>query len=453
MSTLHCIDNAPNGYRDLTNAHTMFAKSYKKQDPTKRGRFNVGEKLVLALCDEARITSTTGTVMFDRDRTRRTTSTKTKAGSEFVGELQLTLIEWETVSKKVQLLIPPITTVYNAKDIPSRKPVKTFEVRLPTEIADESGIMRSKQRKTEVRLYKVLAGETSMLYERGIPVVELETKWHVDVQQKIPLNIERDNVSPAYEKAIYVAVLNEMHEKVADEEASAPWVRTAMEDARISDAAVTKVMDVRFGTERVSYDPSDKGSNKEAVSHGHVVVPGGAMSKAEWKNVKKANAIEAAGKKFPTNLDYSLDKIVPPERYDTHQQKFVRLIEQVSPLLLAHAVTVQIIDDPDEKIYGCSQWLKDGYIFTINIAHQDCSDWKANFHLLIHEAAHHAVQSNDHLCRQFYTTVADLGSMLAQIVLAKPKFFDEIPHLMPTPIVLRPEDDEEAEAAAGAKDC
>src|SRR5271169_2477616 len=58
-SVLTCTDNAPKGYLDLSHAHTMFAPSYKRLDATKRGRFNVGEKLVLALCDEASITSTT----------------------------------------------------------------------------------------------------------------------------------------------------------------------------------------------------------------------------------------------------------------------------------------------------------------------------------------------------------------------------------------------------------
>src|SRR5690242_10340310 len=43
-------DDAPEGFADLTHAYTLFAASSKKHDATQRGRFNLGEKLVLALC-------------------------------------------------------------------------------------------------------------------------------------------------------------------------------------------------------------------------------------------------------------------------------------------------------------------------------------------------------------------------------------------------------------------
>ncbi len=57
MSTLTCRDNAPDGYRDLSEAHTLFASSSKKADPTKRRRFNAGEKFVLVMCESAKVTS------------------------------------------------------------------------------------------------------------------------------------------------------------------------------------------------------------------------------------------------------------------------------------------------------------------------------------------------------------------------------------------------------------
>jgi hypothetical protein len=53
-------DNDPEGFSKLEHAFTLFAESDKKSDPTKRGRFNLGEKLVLALCRHATIASTKG---------------------------------------------------------------------------------------------------------------------------------------------------------------------------------------------------------------------------------------------------------------------------------------------------------------------------------------------------------------------------------------------------------
>lgn len=445
LSTLKCVDDSPNGYRDLKNAHTMFAKSYKKSDPTKRGRFNVGEKLVLALCDEAQIKSTTGTVVFKRDRTRETVAEATKRGSEFTGKLQLSDAEFEEITSRVRQLIPPITTVYNRQTIPSREPVKTFNATLPTEVADDGGTMKIRQRETQVRLYETLPGETPTLYERGIPVVELQTKWHVDVQQKIPLNIERDNVNPSYQKAICVAVVNEMHEAIQEEDATAPWVRSALANPSISDAAVNTVVKARFGDRVASFDPNDPGANRNATADDVTVVTGGSMSKDEWAQVKRAGAIVPTTKLgYATNLALKLDKIVPPDEYDSDVQKFVRLIETVSPLLLSHSVTVKVVNDKDDKIYGCSQWKKGSYLFTVNIAHQDCSNWEMNFELLLHEAAHHAVQRNDHLFTGFYEAVTMLAAKLGQIALVRPELFAGIPITMPVPAPLVPSKPEEA---------
>jgi hypothetical protein len=57
-------DDAPGGFADLSHAYTLFAESVKKNDPTRRGRFNLGEKMVVALCSEAEISSVTGTIVF-----------------------------------------------------------------------------------------------------------------------------------------------------------------------------------------------------------------------------------------------------------------------------------------------------------------------------------------------------------------------------------------------------
>src|SRR5258708_4630629 len=149
-SVLTCVDNSPTGYKDLSTAHTMFAESYKKADATKRGRFNVGEKYVLALCESATIASTTGQVIFKPNGQRKTSPTKTTVGSIFQGTLDLTDNEWDAVNKQVSLLFPPIQTFYNGVEIPTRKPIHTFTATLPTEIADENGIARLRKRKTEI---------------------------------------------------------------------------------------------------------------------------------------------------------------------------------------------------------------------------------------------------------------------------------------------------------------
>ena len=139
MSTLTCRDNAPEGYRDLSEAHTLFGSSGKKSDPTKRGRFNAGEKFVLVMCDSAKVTSTTGQIIFQSNGKRKETDVSTEAGTEFQGVLEMTQEEWIEVGRQVQLLLPPIQTTYNGVEVLGRKPLKSFDETLPTEVANDRG--------------------------------------------------------------------------------------------------------------------------------------------------------------------------------------------------------------------------------------------------------------------------------------------------------------------------
>src|SRR5438093_6429943 len=73
-------DDAPEGFRDLSHAFTLFADSTKKTNPEQRGRFNLGEKLVLAICDEVTIMTTKGGLRFDSGGRHRLRSSQS-AGS------------------------------------------------------------------------------------------------------------------------------------------------------------------------------------------------------------------------------------------------------------------------------------------------------------------------------------------------------------------------------------
>ncbi len=48
IADLVVSDDDPEGFANLADAYTLFAESYKKANPQQRGRFNIGEKLVIA---------------------------------------------------------------------------------------------------------------------------------------------------------------------------------------------------------------------------------------------------------------------------------------------------------------------------------------------------------------------------------------------------------------------
>lgn len=423
-SELTVTDDSPEGFRDLTDSYTMFAESYKKANPEKRGAFNLGEKYVLALCDEASITTTTGRVTFDDNGRHPTRNVKRERGSEFRGSIRLKIGEWEEMCAATLKLIPPVPTCFNGKEISSRKPIRSWAATLPTVMSDEEGNLRHTARETTVTVYPVLARETATLYEMGIPVVEINAKYHVSVGQKVPLNIDRDNVTPAYQKTIYVELLNHTQDLMEEKDANAIWVRTAASDSRCSNEAIKTVLDLRFGEDRVGYDPSDVGSNREATAHNWTVVTGGSMSAGEWANAKRARAIEPAGTVFPTNLKGKVpDKVYRRPEWTPEMLAYGTFVERVSSLLIRHAVTVEYIRDKD-IVAACTDHAETH--ITINLAQHSVDNWQRNIELLLHELSHRVVKSNDHLIHEFYRTVGRLGAKLSLLAVENPELFEAV---------------------------
>src|SRR6202166_521249 len=70
LADLTVEDDSPEGFRDLAHAYTLFAESYKRSNPDQRGQFNLGEKMVLAVCESSSISTTKGTVVFDPEEGR-----------------------------------------------------------------------------------------------------------------------------------------------------------------------------------------------------------------------------------------------------------------------------------------------------------------------------------------------------------------------------------------------
>src|SRR5256885_13010319 len=123
---LEVVDNSPDGFADLTHAFTLFAPSAKVHDETKRGRFNLGEKLVLAICDDAVVQSTKGSYRFD-SKGRTTLRGKTTEGSRFSARIRLTKAEVAEVEALFFQLLTPVgvATTFNGMVLRHRSPVRS----------------------------------------------------------------------------------------------------------------------------------------------------------------------------------------------------------------------------------------------------------------------------------------------------------------------------------------
>jgi hypothetical protein len=426
-ATLSIRDNSPAGFADLSHAFTLFAESAKKGNPEKRGRFNLGEKLVIAICSEFQIVSTGGGVRFD-DEGRHTLRAKRDEGTEIVCTLKMTRTEIDDVVAAVENLIAPrgIVTTFNGKRLAEQAPLCKFTATLPTVIADDEGALRNSTRQTVVELYEVAAGREPMICEMGIPVVAHDSRFTANIMQKVPVTLDRENVRPAFLSALRVAMLNNTHDKITADDANSAWTAAAIQSPEASPDAVRSFVRARFGEKVVSFDPSDPEANKIATSQGFTVVSGGMLNRAAWENVRSAGAIQPAGKVTPSakvwtgegNPDAKICEPIPINEW-THEMRDVA----------SYCVTVAIkaINRGISVRFYCSAQMiaaasYGGGVLSFNKFRlgakwfNRAENQEAIDDLLIHELGHE--YSGDHLSEDYYNALTKIAARMVQLARA-----------------------------------
>lgn len=413
-AALHVEDNDPDGFKNLAHAYTLFAPSEKKRDPQKRGRFNLGEKLVLSLCESAIIISTKGSVTFGPEG-RTESSAKTESGSQFDAIIRLTKRDLAEVERVVTEIIPPegVTVTYNGEKLVRPEVIASFETILPTVIGDD---LRPTSRKTTVTLFAT--EYLSSLYELGIPVVELPLPWHVDVGQKVPLNFDRDNVTPAYRAKLLVEIVNHAHHLLLASEAKEGWVTEALSHPSITDEAVKAITELRFGKKAVVFDPSSPESNHLAVAKGYTLVYGSSLPKAAWENVRRAEAVLPSSKVTPSNseVESSADGIPPISReaWTEDHERLAYYTKRVARHFFGFDVAVEFFNTIHIR-HGA--WYGHRRIaFNIGVLGKrwfEPLDQEEVDRLLIHEFGHEIC--NNHLDAKYHDALCRLGAKLRSL--------------------------------------
>ena len=434
LVSLIVTDDNPHGFRDLADAYTLFTPTPKWQDPTKRGRFNLGEKLVLAICKEAVIKTTKGSVIFDK-LGRTTSRERTKSGSVFDGLLRVQKGDIQRMSKAVWSLITPpdILMTFNGQQIPRPFCLKSISALLQTEIADADGHLRPTARQTDIHIYAPSTGEKAMIYEMGVPICETGDKWHYNIMQKVPLSSDRNNVRAAYLRDIRIAVFNEFYSKIDREDANSDWVTIAVNSPNCSADAFLAWKTLKFGDKAVAYDPSDPEANKRAVAEGYTVVSGGMMSSGAWNNARNASILPPAGKVTPSHKVWAGEgdpdaetfmDWIPKEKWTKGMKQLEDYVKLVASWVINRKIEVKFCSSSHHlasasyghgelvfnKLRLGNEWFEQGMTPAVDA-------------LLIHELAHE--KCPDHLSEDYYRELCRIGAEFKAMALEHPELFEK----------------------------
>ena len=286
-------DNDPIGYVDLSHAYTLFAPSVKRDDASKRGFMNVGDKLAVSCAVEGRIMSTSGSVIIDGD-TRKAGRAKTDFGSAVDLTFPLSKVVMAKMIERARTYLIPdgVSFTVNFEPVPGSMPMCSTSTKLRLYVGvDEDGetIMRERERVTQLDLYEPdLRG--SWIYVLGIPVQEVEgLPVSVDVRGRLKADVKRDTVPARELHRIKVAVADALAAELTHEDVTG-WARSTMADA--SPAVVQRIVETQYGTDAMVPNPSDPMANIRATEEGRTLIPTRAFAASEWERVRELRAVD-----------------------------------------------------------------------------------------------------------------------------------------------------------------
>jgi hypothetical protein len=247
-----CSDNG-SGIEELADLRVVYL-THKTDSHLKRGRFGRGFKEALCIAEQARVVSGHQQLEFLRDNGERI-SRQTSLSVPVSGTQVSMQMPWpaETAAQLddyfSRFLVPAgVTLEVNGTPIEPRAIAHVISASLSTEVYDPaSQSWKKPSRRTTLQLVPAAAHEQPTIYEMGIPVAALDwsVPFHCNVQQRVPMNPNRDAVASGYPVKLHVACLPTLLEQMDATTVKDDWVGTA--GRRCETAVQQQILTRAFG--------------------------------------------------------------------------------------------------------------------------------------------------------------------------------------------------------------
>ena len=379
-------DDGP-GFSNIADAYTLMGASSKRASPIKRGRFNLGEKELIAVALEATIQTVGHTIHFPAEGGRQERRNRSKRGTI----VHLTM-PWkkaqrgELIERLKRFRPTECRLVINGEEVERREPILTQKATLQTVLQNGVGEpMRMTRRSTNIDILARVANE-AWIYEMGIPVQSIDGQYDLDIQQKIPMPPNRDTIGKAYLQDVQAEVLNAMHEQMEREEFGDTWIRTAVEDDRIVPEAVQTVVKQRHG-DKVAMWSSNTDANMRAAEAGYEIVNPRAMSPEERKHVREHAGVESANDLFGRGPSVESKKVTP----DSFKLAFADWVQNLGQTCNLR-VQVQFFSAPEATVMASCTANTSNPIVRFNVGRLNdawfCHRGPEQLALVVHEFGH-----------------------------------------------------------------
>jgi hypothetical protein len=220
-------DNHAHGFSEPELVFTIFLTD--KEDSHKmRGRKGRGLKELISAADKAIIETVGFTITFDEDGRTQEPNNRT-SGTKI--EVWSSLESWQgehlndAVSYLRKIIAPKgVELIINNILVPRPELDYQLDLYLLTTVIKE-GVEKETGEHTEVDVYKLREGESKgWIHEMGIPIQEISTPFHIDVQQRIPMNDNRDQARYDWLKTLSQKIIIKRINAMSKDDLLQEWV-------------------------------------------------------------------------------------------------------------------------------------------------------------------------------------------------------------------------------------
>ena len=296
------IDNGA-GFERIEDVFTFFGTTSKRTTATVSGRFNSGEKQLLALATEWSVDTAGKLIKFSG--AKRTNRTSKNTGTAIKARIVCTRDQESEIINGFRSLIAPKGLNYTVNGDEVTRPFYDYltHVQLPTVILTDGSMTRT-ARRTAVEVYR---SDKPKLYELGIPVCEIGKgfKYSLNILQKVPVSMNRDNVPASFMDTAIGRVLESLtldgQVLLSEEDEGSEFTKGAF--AKIKDADALSILTKQLFGDLVVRWSSSPEANLLAERQGFKILPRNTFSKEVNKRLDDTNTAPSSLEVFRGDLD------------------------------------------------------------------------------------------------------------------------------------------------------
>jgi hypothetical protein len=407
-------DNSPTGIGDPDLVTTIFLTG-KTDSHTKRGRKGRGLKELIAAAHTATIETVGHTIEFTEGRT-------VKTNNRLVGtRVSIYAPTWSAddirdAFKYLLRFIPPkhIRFFVMSQEIERRNIKCTFTRTFETQII-EDGIQKDVYKSADVNIVELNGSDDKgWIYEMGIPIQEISTNFHIDVQQRVPLNDNRNNVSSWYLNNMYAEVLNATISTMSATDLKSEWAITSLSSA--TNNTRRTFIEKAFGTTKsIAIKSKNARANDLVQQHGVKVVDTSNMPYSVESAVRE---VVSTADTMADEIEQSTQDVIISQDVADPDGKIVRLTKYLGRQLINMDLDVQFISR-DKSVTGHmrrADFTSDTGLIRFNVKANIKPMTSDYFGLICHEFTHAKCSGHDD---DFRAELERISGALAMLLIVR----------------------------------